>query len=341
MRHKFVLAALFSVSDPVRMRNSAARSNSGAAANRRRVSIGLQLVIAPKVADVPAHPLPFKGKLLSGDPAELPPAVAMSLSDNSPVTFTYREELTHDDYHVPLIISAFDPANLVGAPLGDIGVTAFASLSISAGDTVIGDYTAKEHVSKSYNMYSHASHKEVDDAARAAVRQRIDQKLYERRSQVGAGRRQRWQISNRFASANESPAFGILARRRRASSHSDAPSQGQPFEKVYVTAGHRGDLRLPSLQLRLGSDPPRGYMRRGYGAHRPGRLSCVHRSGRREGRLQHRRPTPPTKSNSKPNGAPTTSERNSDGAALTVRAASQSDRHRRGADRDPELRAGT
>ena len=123
--------------------------------------------------------MPFKGKLLSGDPAELPPAVAMSLSDTAPVTFTYREELTHDDYHVPLIISAFDPTNWAGTPLGDIGATAFATLSISAGDTIIGDYTAKEHASKSYNLYANASHKEVDDAARTAVRQLIDQKLYD------------------------------------------------------------------------------------------------------------------------------------------------------------------
>lgn len=137
-----------------------------------------QLVIAPKVDDLPAHPLPFKGKLISGDKDELPPAVAMSLSDNSPVTFTYREELTHDDYHVPLAISALDPANLIGAPLGDIGVTAFASLSISSGDTIVADYTAKEHASKSYNIYHDATHAEVDEAARAAVRQRIDQKIY-------------------------------------------------------------------------------------------------------------------------------------------------------------------
>jgi hypothetical protein len=137
-----------------------------------------QLVIAPKVADVPAHPLPFKGKLISGDPAELPPAVAMSLSDSSPVTFTYREELTHDDYHIPLLLSAVDPGSWVGNPTGDIGVTAFASLSISSGDTIIGDYTAKEHVSKSYSLYTQASHKEVDDAARVAVRQRLDQKIY-------------------------------------------------------------------------------------------------------------------------------------------------------------------
>ena len=102
------------------MRNSAARSDSGAVANRRDSS-EIPIVIAPKVAEVPAHPLPFKGKLLSGDPAELPPAVAMSLSDTAPVTFTYREELTHDDYHVPLIISVSDPMTYSGAPLGDIG----------------------------------------------------------------------------------------------------------------------------------------------------------------------------------------------------------------------------
>jgi len=137
-----------------------------------------QLVIAPKVVDVPAHPLPFKGKLLSGDPAELPPAVAMSLSDSSPVTFAYREELTHDDYHLPLLFSAVDPGSWIGSPVGDIGVTAFASLSISSGDTIIGDYTAKEHVSKSYSLYTQASHKEIDDAARVAVRQRLDQKIY-------------------------------------------------------------------------------------------------------------------------------------------------------------------
>jgi hypothetical protein len=138
----------------------------------------LPLVIAPKVADVPAHPLPFKGKLLSGDPAELPPAVAMSLSDSSPVTFTYREELTHDDYRIPPIVSALDPGSWVGDPVGDIGVTAFASLSISAGDTILADYTAKEHVSKQYSLYSQATHKEVDDAARVAVRQLMDQKIY-------------------------------------------------------------------------------------------------------------------------------------------------------------------
>ena len=179
MRHIFAFAALFTA---VALFGCSTQQPDQTQAEPQTASAPQsqsQLVIAPQVIDQPAHPLPFKGKLLSGDPAELPPAVAMSLSNSSPVTFTYREELTHDDYHIPLVVTALDPATLIGAPLGDIGTTAFASLSISAGDTIIGDYTAKEHASKSYSMYTNASHKEVDDAALAAVRQRIDQKLYQ------------------------------------------------------------------------------------------------------------------------------------------------------------------
>jgi hypothetical protein len=132
----------------------------------------------PAAPEAPARPLPFTGRLAQGDPAELPPAVALSLSDHSPVTFSYREELTHDDYHIPLIISALDPVTYIGAPLGDYAVTAFASLSVSDGDKVLGDYTAKVRVSRSYTLYSNTTHREVEDAARAAVREKIDQKLY-------------------------------------------------------------------------------------------------------------------------------------------------------------------
>lgn len=130
-------------------------------------------------AQEPARPLPFKGRLIDGNPGELPPAVAMSLSNSSSaVTFAYREELTHDEYHIPLIVSALDPVTYAGAPLGDYGVTAFASLSIFDGGRIVGDYTAKAYVSKSYSLYSEPTHKELEDAARAAVREKIDQKLY-------------------------------------------------------------------------------------------------------------------------------------------------------------------
>ena len=137
-------------------------------------------------APTPAHPLPFQGRLIDGNPAELPPAVALSLSRNSAVTFAYREELSHDEYHIPLIISAFDPVTYAGAPLGDYGVTAFASLSIVEGDRVLGDYTAKAHVTKSYSLYSEPTHQELEHAARIAVRDRIDQKLYRDAAQLAA-----------------------------------------------------------------------------------------------------------------------------------------------------------
>jgi len=134
-----------------------------------------QTVPAPQT---PVRPLPFKGRLVDGDPSELPPAVAMSLSSTSPVTFHYREELTHDEYHIPLILSAIDPVTYIGAPLGDYGVTAFVSLSIIDAGRVLGDYTAKVHVSQPYNLYSAPTHRELEQAALAAARDKIDQKLY-------------------------------------------------------------------------------------------------------------------------------------------------------------------
>ena len=133
-----------------------------------------------QVATAPAlqvAPLPFRVQLAQGDPTELPPVIAASLSNKSPITFTYREELTHDDYHVPRVLSALDPATYVGAPLGDYGVTAFASLTIYDGERVIGDYTAKQRVSRSYNLYKEPTHAEVEHAARDAVREKIDDQL--------------------------------------------------------------------------------------------------------------------------------------------------------------------
>ncbi len=137
-----------------------------------------QPTLPPEIAQTPARPLPFKGRLFDGDPQELPPAVAMSLSNDSPVIFSYREELTHDESHTPLWISAFDPATYAGTATGEYGVTAFASLSISEGDTVLADYTAKERVAMPYSMFKEPTHKELDRAARDAVRSKIDQKLY-------------------------------------------------------------------------------------------------------------------------------------------------------------------
>ena len=135
--------------------------------------------------DTASQSLPFKGRLVDGNPNELPPMVARSLDAGSPVTFAYSEELTHDDYHIPLIISALDPVTYVGAPLGDFGVTAFATLTIFDHDRVIGDYTAKTHVSRSYNLYHEPTHHEVEEAARAAVRQKINTQLAQDSQRLG------------------------------------------------------------------------------------------------------------------------------------------------------------
>jgi len=153
------------VSAPVARSALIAPTNASPSANERQ---------APEAAPR----LPFKGKLTAGDADELPPAVAAALSPDAIVSFSYREQLTHDEYHVPLLLSALDPVTYVGAPLGDYGVTAFASLTITKGDTVLGNYTAKAHVAKSYSIYSEPTHREVEEAARAAVRDKIDQRLY-------------------------------------------------------------------------------------------------------------------------------------------------------------------
>jgi hypothetical protein len=124
-----------------------------------------------------ARPLPFKGRLLDGNPAQLPPVVASSLSGQSQITFSYREELTHKEHHVPMILSAIDPLTYAGYPMGEYGVTAVASLSIFYGGRLIGDYKAESRVTKPYSMYAQPTHRDLDDAVRDAVREKIDREL--------------------------------------------------------------------------------------------------------------------------------------------------------------------
>jgi len=132
----------------------------------------------PVQASSPARPLPFKGRLLDGNPAQLPPVVAMSLTGQSQITFSYREELTHEEQHVPMILSAIDPLTYAGYPMGEYGVIAVASLSIFYGGHLIGDYKAHSRVTKPYSMYAQPTHRELDDAVRFAVREEIDRELY-------------------------------------------------------------------------------------------------------------------------------------------------------------------
>ena len=129
-------------------------------------------------SSTPARPLPFKGMLIDGNPAQLPPVVAVSLTDQSQITFSYREELTHEEHHVPMILSAIDPLTYAGYPMGEYGVIAVASLSIFSGGHLIGDYKAQSRVTKPYSMYAQPTHRELDDAVRVAVREKIDRELY-------------------------------------------------------------------------------------------------------------------------------------------------------------------
>jgi hypothetical protein len=154
------------------------RQTTTAAASGSDSSQPSSAPVAAAANVTPAVPqLPFKGRLVQGDRDELPPALAAALAENSPVTFAYREQLSHDEYHIPLIVSALDPVTWFGAPLGDFGVTAFATLTVSDGDAVLADYTAKAFVSRPYTLYSSPTHRELETAARAAVRAKIDEKL--------------------------------------------------------------------------------------------------------------------------------------------------------------------
>lgn len=132
---------------------------------------------AMRMRQAPTRPLPFKGRLVQGDPSELPPDVAMSLSKTSPITFMYREELTHDERHASMLATALAPSTYAGAALGEYGVNAFAELTILDGNKIIGDYTAKARVWKPYSLYSAPTHAELERAARASVRAKIDAQL--------------------------------------------------------------------------------------------------------------------------------------------------------------------
>lgn len=144
-------------------------------------------VVEPPPVPQTVKALPFQGRLVEGDPTEIPQAVTLSLSENSQVRFSYREELTHDEYHTPLWLTALAPSTYFGGPLGKYDVTAFATLSISNGDTVIGYYTAKALVSRSYTIYSEPTHAGLERDARTEVRDKIDAELaFDRNRLAGA-----------------------------------------------------------------------------------------------------------------------------------------------------------
>ena len=138
-----------------------------------------QPAVAPAVAEAPAHPLPFKGRLAEGDADALPPAVAMSLSSASAVTFSYREELTHDDYHIPLIVTALGSGYLrrraARRSWRDRVCVAFDNRRRPGARRL---YRQSARLEVIPTLHGTDSQESVELAARAAVREKIDQKLY-------------------------------------------------------------------------------------------------------------------------------------------------------------------
>ena len=225
MRHIFALAALFTA---VALFGCSTQQPDQTQAEPQTASAPQsqsQLVIAPQVIDQPAHPLPFKGRCSRGRPYR-----------TSARGRDVSVELFAGDVHLSRRI---DPRRL-SRPAGchcsrsrhpdrrsarRYRVRRLCVACRSATATLLGDYTAKEHVSKSYSLYTNASHKELEDAALAAVRQRIDQKLYDDEARLAQARRQCRQISRPLPPANDSSASGnfLLRREHRRHDDSDAP----------------------------------------------------------------------------------------------------------------------
>jgi hypothetical protein len=113
-----------------------------------------------------------------------PPAALAAVVGAPGVEVSYREEMTHDHYTVPMWQTAFDPRVYMGKPLGRYGVTAFATVSITRGDQVLGDYTAKVHVERNYGMYYGPTYMQLEREARGEVRKRLDDELLRDRTKL-------------------------------------------------------------------------------------------------------------------------------------------------------------
>jgi hypothetical protein len=140
---------------------------------------------------LPTHPAaPNPQAQSAGDAAPLPPgpwAPPASLAPliNAPgVKVSYREQMAHDHYTIPMWQTAFDPRVYMGSPLGRYGVTAFATVSITRGDEVLGDYTAKVHVEQNYGMYYGPTYMQLEREARGQVRKQLDNELLHDRSKL-------------------------------------------------------------------------------------------------------------------------------------------------------------
>ncbi|HLH76932.1 MAG TPA: hypothetical protein VKV28_09035 [Candidatus Binataceae bacterium] len=102
-----------------------------------------------------------------------PPAALADLARTPGVVFSFREELSHDHVTLPMWRTAFDPRTYAGHPLGYYQVTAFASVAITQGAQVLGNYTAQAQVEQPYTIYSGPTFMQLERRARAEVRRAL------------------------------------------------------------------------------------------------------------------------------------------------------------------------
>lgn len=106
-----------------------------------------------------------------------PPAALADLARTQGVVFSFREEISHDHSTLPMWQTAFDPRTYAGHPLGYYRVIAFASLAVTRGPQVLGDYTAQARVEQPYTIYSGPTFMQLERRARAQVRETLDAEL--------------------------------------------------------------------------------------------------------------------------------------------------------------------
>jgi len=102
-----------------------------------------------------------------------PPAALADLARTPGVVFSFREELSHDHLTLPMWQTALDPRTYAGHPLGYYRVTAFASVAVTRGAQVLGDYTAQAQVQQPYDIYSGPTFMQLERRARAQARRTL------------------------------------------------------------------------------------------------------------------------------------------------------------------------
>lgn len=134
----------------------------------------------PALRNRETRSLGFKGRLAGDASRGLPASVTAALDPTSDVLFTYDERITQAHNELPFVVMLFAATfHLLGVPTGRDEVKAHAELMITRSGREIGRYRGEAEASRIYGLYYGASMLELEDEARKAVRQIIDEALYD------------------------------------------------------------------------------------------------------------------------------------------------------------------